>query len=97
MLWFKKNPLDEEIDKVIESLAGLDKSSIEYTKRIEALGKLLEAKSKCSAWKQVDPNTIIAIIGSLTSSMLIITAERSDIVGRSKAWNERPKITVKPR
>lgn len=99
MAFFEKTPLDKEIDRAIESLQLLDPVADEaaYQSRLEALGKLLEVREKQTRANRIDPNVLLEVAASLFSTMFIIHAERTDIVGRSKSWNERPKVRIRVR
>lgn len=92
-MWFKKDPIAKLCDQYAESLAEMRPTDDGFKEMSEALARLMEARAKISQEKPIDPNVVLTILWSVVSTLLIIDAERDDVVGRSKAFSER----VKPR
>ena len=93
MKMFWNSPIDKEIDHLIDSLDGCRQDTKEYVLRLELLARLYEAKAKASPFRQVDVTAIIQMLGYMMTTAYIISAERTDVVGRSQAWRERNKLT----
>lgn len=90
----KVDPIDLLIEGYTEALLKMKPTEDDYVEHIEALSKLVEAKAKAETpSKTLDPNVVLTVVWSIVSTLIIIGAEREDVVGRSKAFSER----IKPR
>lgn len=92
---WKKSPMELETERVIEYMSHLAPDSDEYGKCARSLGEMYRVRDRVDGPKvRINPNGIVNVLASLASTLLIVNLERSDVVGRSKSWGERPKIRL---
>lgn len=73
----KPKPIDEEVERVIGILSGMNPYTVRYTKTVENLKILCEAKNKSSS---MDFNTIMPIVGNIIITVLVLNHERLHII-----------------
>lgn len=90
-----KSPLTAETERVIEYMGHICPDDDRYTTIAKNLGEMYRVRDRVEGARvTINPNGIVNIVASLISTLLIVHLERSDVVGRSKAWGERPKIRL---
>jgi hypothetical protein len=85
--------LDPLIEDVIMEMKGLDTDSEEYQTALTSLRVLYEAKATEPKRKELDPNTVASVAGSLAGIGLILLFEmRGVITSKSMNFVPKPKI-----
>lgn len=90
-MWpFKKDKVDELIDRHISALMQMDESSEDYVAGLDALSRLLEAKAKAKAEKRLDPNVVLTAGMSVLTTLIVLASEEDGMVVKHRAaWNSR--------
>lgn len=68
--------LDAAITSVFKEMTTLTSDDPEYAKMVEQLPKLYALKNE----KQVDPNTVLTVVGNLAIAILVVKFERTDVI-----------------
>lgn len=90
-----KSPLTKETERVIEYMSHVCPDDERYTTCAKNLGEMYRVRDRVEGARiSINPNGVLNIVASLVSTLLIVHLERTDIVGRSKSWGERPKIRL---
>lgn len=98
MLFVKKSPVDQLIERHITFLMETDEASQEYKDGMETLARLLEAQAKTCSKKELDPNVVLTAVLSLMGTLIILSAEEDGtIVTHRSAWASREKAAVRSR
>jgi hypothetical protein len=87
----KQSKLEMQLDKTLDSLDRMNPSSDEYTRTLEAVGKLHKMKEDEKA-SSVSPDTILLVGANLAGILLIIRHEHVNVI-TSRAMN----TLMKPR
>lgn len=90
-----KSPLTTETERVVEYMSHIAPDDDRYTVCAKNLGEMHRVRDRVEGARiSINPNGVLNIVASLVSTLLIVHLERTDIVGRSKSWGERPKIRL---
>lgn len=85
-----KNNISVEVDRVVEFLSDIDPSEEDYTKGVQNLKTLCEARSKKPGFL-IEPDVLITSAVNLLGIVLILRHEQFNVVTTKAMTFIRPK------
>lgn len=75
----EQQPIDKEVDRVIELMSNMKPESDEYFQTVQALKVLLEVRARKEA-PRINPEIIFTVIGNLVGIVLILRHENLNVI-----------------
>jgi len=86
----QKNAISVEVDRVVEFLSKIDPDEENYTKSVQNLKTLCEARSK-KPGAIIEPEVLIASVTNLLSIVLVLRHEQFNVVATRAMSFIRPQ------